>query len=414
MPWQDRLQDGAYISPSGRRIPFSYENVSKNFNKKGTAFEFPDADGTFVQDLGRTGTRYPLRIIFWGNDYDLTANAFETILSERGIGTLEHPIYGTKKVVPLGPINRRDDLKDAANQAIFEITFFETILAVYPTGQIDPRSQITLSVSEFNAAMAEQFAGQSNLTSAVEQANAKGFFGTALDAAQSGLQAIADTQAAVQSAFDTIYDSINLGIDILIRDPLTLAFQTAAMLQAPARALASINDRLDAYRNLLDSIIGGNDSVASPGLDSTPINEFTIDDLFSSTYVSSSVLSNINVSFQTKTDAITAASELADQFADLIEWRDLNYESLGIIDTGEAYQKLLEAVSLTLGFLVDLSFDLRQERIITLDRPRTIVDLAAELYGSIDDRLDFLINSNSLTGDEILELPLGREIKYYV
>ena len=49
-----------------------------------------------------------------------------------------------------------------------------------------------------------------------------------------------------------------------------------------------------------------------------------------------------------------------------------------------------------------------------LGHNRTIIDLVAELYGSVDDQLDFLISSNDLTGDEILELPKGREIVYYI
>ncbi len=84
------------------------------------------------------------------------------------------------------------------------------------------------------------------------------------------------------------------------------------------------------------------------------------------------------------------------------------------IDTGGAYQQLQDAVALTAGFLVEISFSLKQERVIILDRNRTIIDLAAELYGSIDDQLDFLISSNDLSGSEILELPRGREIVYYV
>ena len=53
MAWQDRIVEAAYTSPSGERLTFDYENVSKSVEKKTTAFEFPDADGTFVQDLGR-------------------------------------------------------------------------------------------------------------------------------------------------------------------------------------------------------------------------------------------------------------------------------------------------------------------------------------------------------------------------
>jgi len=61
-----------------------------------------------------------------------------------------------------------------------------------------------------------------------------------------------------------------------------------------------------------------------------------------------------------------------------------------------------------------LSFSLKQERSIVLDRARTIVDISAELYGEVDAQLDFLINSNNLSGSEILEVPKGREIVYYV
>jgi hypothetical protein len=62
---------------------------------------------------------------------------------------------------------------------------------------------------------------------------------------------------------------------------------------------------------------------------------------------------------------------------------------------------------------VYISFSLRQEFMITLQRPRTVIDLCAELYGSVDDYLDFFITSNNLTGDDIMELQRGKEIKYY-
>ena len=57
MAWNDRLHEAAYNSPSGVRILFDYENVRKSFDKKTTAFNFPDADGTFIQDLGHSGIK---------------------------------------------------------------------------------------------------------------------------------------------------------------------------------------------------------------------------------------------------------------------------------------------------------------------------------------------------------------------
>jgi len=64
---------------------------------------------------------------------------------------------------------------------------------------------------------------------------------------------------------------------------------------------------------------------------------------------------------------------------------------------------------------VKVSFSLVPERSIVLDRPRTIIDLCAQLYprDNLDEKLDFLINTNDLSGDELLELPRGRKILYY-
>jgi prophage DNA circulation protein len=413
MPWTTRLREAALTSPGGTRLTFNFENVSQTVEKKTTAFEFPDADGTFVQELGRSGRRYPLRAIFWGGDYDLEAEAFDSILLERGTFKLEHPLYGTVDVVPFGRITRRDDLKTAANQAIIEVTFWETIGLLFPAAQADPGSSVLSAVDEFNAAISGAYADLLGLDTAIERVTLENDYLRVLGAAQEELQGIADTQDDVRTQFNAIVDSVNAGIDILISDPLTLAFQTTQLIQAPARALTAIEARLSAYGRLTTGIIGG-EGVATPGLDSRDSNAFHTADLYASTGVTGSVVSVVNNQFITKTEALAAAETILTQLTAVTNWRDVNFESLEEIDTGEAYQQLQEAVALAAGFLVEISFSLKQERSVILSRARTIIDLAAELYGSVDDQLDFLISSNNLSGSEILELPKGREIVYYV
>lgn len=414
MPWNERIREAAYTSPSGTRLVFGYENVSMSVDKKTAAFDFPDANGTFIQDLGHTGRKYKLRMFFWGNDYDIEADAFLAALLESGTGKLEHPIYGVANVVPFGTIKRRDDLKTAANQAVFDVIFWDTIDVANPTSQTDPASAVLSSVSGYNEVAAIEFETVLDIDSATEQATFKNEYLALLDSASSGLQSLADTQENVQKQFDAVRDSINNGIDILVGDPLTLASQTVIMLQAPARALTSIGARLSAYGDLANIIITGDDAVQEPGLGSDNSNAFHTNDLYASTYVTGSIVSVINNRFETKTDALAAADLVLQQFVDVAAWRDDNFQSLSEIDTGSAYQQLQEAVALTAGFLVEISFSLKQERSIVLTRPRTIIDLVAELYGSVDDQLDFFIDSNNLTGSEILELPRGREIVYYV
>lgn len=414
MSWEDRVKEAAYISPSGVRLTFDFEDVKKSIAKKTTAFNFPDADGTLVQDLGSTGRKFPVRAFFWGADTDLEAQEFENALLERGRGRLEHPLYGTFDVVPFGDIKQRDDLKTAANQTIIEVTFWEDIGVTYPANQNDPASEVISAISEYNTAAAEEFEEVISLDSAVEKATFENEFITLLNSVSAGLQPIADTQADVKKQFDAIVDSIGQSVDVLIDEPTTLAFQTALAIQSPSRALTSITDRLKAYSDLAQSIITGEGAVISKSIDTSANNEFRTKDMYAMTYISGSISSVVNSEFLTKPQALAAADELLTQFNEVAVWRDDNLQSLEEVDTGGAYQQLQEAVSLAAGFLVEISFSLKQERKIVLDRDRALVELVAELYGSIDDQIDFFMNSNSLTGSEILEIPRGREIVYYI
>jgi len=176
MSWIERLREGAYTSPSGTRITFEYEDVRNEIDKKTTGFQFPDADGTFVQDTGHSGRRYPLRVVFWGADYDLQANAFDALLLERGAGRLEHPIYGMVNVVPFGTIARRDDLKTAANQTIMDITFWATIGIECPEAQTDHASSVLSAVADYNFTAAAQFAKDIDLATEGKKENFKGAY----------------------------------------------------------------------------------------------------------------------------------------------------------------------------------------------------------------------------------------------
>lgn len=405
MAWDDRLRDAVYISPAGRRISFKYENVSWERDKKTTAFEFPDADGTYVQQSGSSGRRYPMRCIFTGANCDLEAAAFERALFDAGVGVLTHPMYGTVDVVPFGTVKRRDELKTAANQAIVEVTFFATIGLIYPLGLIDYLSTVIRAVSAFTVAIGVVLGTVIGTTTAVQQAVFKSGFLALLSTMRSGLEDIAATDDEVLREFDLIVDSIEQSIDTLAHDPVTLASQTVIGIQVPAKATTDIEDRLVAYNSLLSSVMAT--SVRDE-------HDFYTKDLYASAYVTGEILSVINTQFTTRTGAIEAAVFILEQFDQLVAWRDDNMQTLELIDTGEAYQQLQEAVAITAGFLVDISFTLKQERFIVLDRARTIVDLTAQLYGEVDNKLDFLIETNNLSGSEILELPKGKEIVFYI
>ncbi len=416
--WRDRLSEAAYVSPIGLRFEFLYENVSEEFEKKTTAFEFSESNETHVQDLGHTGRRFPMRIIFSGTRFDVIASDFSECLAERGVGSLEHPMYGTFNVVPFGLIRRRDDLKTAANQTIFDVTFWETTLVLFPAAGVDPADAVDEAVEESIQTNSEDFEEEIELETEVEAVTLAdrvtsliGKIRARLEPLANVVTVIAGVAAEIAAAFQAVFDSINSAIDTLIRDPLSLAFQMQEMATLPARSFASISGKLGGYKNLLDDVISGPAFFPSSGNNS--LNLFKSDELVAVSALLGAVSSLTGSTFVTRTDALGAADTLLGMLDDLTVWRDGAYRDLGAVDTGEIWQQLTRAVFTGAGFLVEISFTLKQERSVFLDRARTPLDLTAELYGELDSQLDFLIASNRLEGFEMFEIPKGREIVYY-
>jgi prophage DNA circulation protein len=418
LSWIDRLAEAAYTSPKGTRQTFQFEDVSKEVDKRTAAFSFPGVDGTYVQDNGQSERRYPLRCIFTGADCDQAAEAFEALLLERGQGSLEHPLYGKKNVVPFGTITRRDDLTNAANQAIIEVTFWSTIGAIYPSSGFSAKGALVQSLSKSSEKVAHSFSKAMKLNTEARRASSKLSVREGLRNIQAALQSVASASDAVNREFRRIQSDINFGIDVLIGQPLLLARQLMNLATLPARALAGIASRLEAYANLLDRMVASSrtspaDVSVIPALRVRRQNDFQLSSLLASAAVTGSVSSVNENTFTAKPEALAAAEAIIAQIETLTAWSDQRYDDQEQIDVGEGYQALQETTALAVGFLVEISFSLVPERAIVLDRPRNIVELAAEIYGSIDDRLDFLISTNKLTGSGIIELPRGRRIVYY-
>jgi len=429
MAWNDRISEAVCISPSGEEFRFTWEVLEKETPKKTTAFEFPDVDGTYIQDLGRSGHLFPLKVIFWGSDYDKTAKKFDSAIDEKGVWKLRLPFYGQFDAVPFGSVKRRDDLVKEANQVVYDITFWETIKIVFPIVNISVQNTIDDSLFAYEVNTSDNFGKSISLGTLSETLDMIASAKAAIRKIKRELTAIAKASESIERAFNAAFDILDDSIDILIGTPSLLAFQMISLSRLPARSASSILDKLEAYNNLLSTMINGPSNQFTAGNDSKTSNQFSINSLVASSVIAASIESTLddNANYPTRTDVINAIEQLKSSFDNYINWSDENRNNLiqdllptrepgtnDLIDTGEGYQDLQSIYALAIGNLTNLVFSSLQERSIILDRDRTIIDFAAEYYGKVDDVLDFIITSNNLVGNEILELPKGREMLYYV
>src|SRR6185503_14313412 len=153
-------------------------------------------------------------------------------------------------------ITRRDDLKTAANQSIVEAVFWTTLKTVYPLAVVAPQSEILAAAEAFKLASANQFAKATDLKGALNKANAKAGIKKLLDDTSGALSKVAGAVASVNAAFRDAQELVNEGMDVLIGQPLQIALAISNLMTAPARALAGIEDRLNAYDTLATKIFG--------------------------------------------------------------------------------------------------------------------------------------------------------------
>ena len=418
MTWKDDIREAAYTSNGGQRLTFQFEDVSTSFTKKGTVFQFPDSNETYVQELGSTGRSLPLRCIFSGADCNIQADKFEDAIRAKGVGILEHPMYGRFSVVPFGEVKRIDAIKTAANQTIIELTFFQTQGLIFTNDQRDPTTEIKADNSGYINAIVFEYAKTFNANSIGNRTDSKSYFETLKEDVQKQLAPIAAVTSSVQRQFAAIDRSIDNNFDLFLGDPLTLANQLVQLIQSPARSSALISEKLNTYSNMAKRIIrDGSDAINLLG----DMLTFRTADLSTSSYVSGMVLSSINSSYDTRSKAVSAAEILIDQFSELSTWRDDNFQNLNgtsnvgeEVDVGESYQLLQKMIAQAAGYLVQLSFELVSERRIILTYERSLHDVVAEYYGDTDEKFDFFINTNNLSGTEIINLPAGKEIVIFV
>jgi prophage DNA circulation protein len=423
MTWEDRLKSLVVITtPDGKSHSFEYEDLEKLLEKKTSGYFFGDTPGELIQDFGEGKLSFPLLVYISGPDYDEAANEFDKSAALAGLCTLEHPLYGIHDINILG-FRRQDLVKSAGGQAVYNITVNKTIIETAPVSGEETALGILTTMDDLAGANAAGFADGFDASFISDAIAAKDRVTAFVSDLKSNFQEILNTVQSVQDTFNEIQDYINNNIDFLLSAPLLLAAAVTNLINTPARIAASISSRISAYTSSYEKLLG-----ATQGSGTTDAkNQRQEKQLLTIAIISAISEANLfadsdGVGFLTKSDALENAEILTDQLVSNQEFLDTE-EQASLADSLEerfvvndaVSQEIKDVVANTASNLKTLSFSLLQERIIVLERPRTIIDLCYQLYETTsNDKLDFLIETNTLTGKEIIEIPIGREVKYYV
>lgn len=429
MSWKDRTREFIKLtSPDGNEFEAKWRGDRRTVAKKLGIFSYPRLNGQIVQDLGVDSNMYPLTFFFDGTDHDKEANRFFKAAGEVGQWEVIHP---TRGFLGLQLVSVVEEDQPVTSGGITEVTA-EWIEPIDPTSlktSAELLGDIAAQIGLTNLSASNQFVDQlkQQPTAAIAALN------NAVESIQIASNTILGPIAAVNSDTNALYNAVNRGItdtlNATVLQPLSLASQLQELTQLPALAVRDVSSRLEAYAALANSIFGSTPTKSDAG----GFNEALVQELVlaSITCANASVLSSgpdntSDVStggFNSKSEALDAAQRVTDQYGDILDALDNTQDVFANVDIDEQYisqsqsqSDTRKVTSLGLQYLLSASYNLRVERRFKLDRPRAPIEITITSYGSLgdnDSNLDLFIDSNRLTGKDVLLLPAGREVVVY-
>jgi len=360
------------------------------------------------------------------------ADSFEALLFERGVGELQHPVYGIHKVVPHGKIKRVDDLLSGLNESVVEVTFVKIITDdVIPKLETVAAAEIEEKYEAFSDAACEDFARGVSAGTIDDELREKSVLNTQTEQIKSTMEplissragsygdfltTVAELKNAVNTMFDKSSSAVNKGLN-------TARF-TLNLMRYPSRVVINVSEKIKGYSALIATLI--NQFKHDP-FGTRNIANAIITARLSLSAAAASLASGVALQIAegaaqkdkaaiqiSREEAVYAAEAIINLFELIKNFDDIKVKSNTFVDVNNETAFLLsDIVYKSAALIINSSFALPMRRTIVLDRDRQLIELSVELYGSVD-YMDELIFENKLTADEIILLPMGKEITYYV
>ena len=452
------LLEAKYTAPSGKEFIFFWEKQNRTTELKTGIFPFPDRDGAHVQHQGGGPISYAMTCIFNGVNHVQTANDFELALHERDIGELQHPVYGIKKVIPTGNISRDNDLISSLNESQVTITFTETMISDPVSLEAVTADELAESFDDLMEAAAVDFAASLTVENISEQLQIQSALNIQANLLNENLSTIAPdnpdfltTIGELRSNIKTMFNNM----EKLKVNSLNVARLALNAMKIPSKITINIMEKMRGYSTLTAQITNQ--------FRNDPFGINNIKNTFASTRIAlTGAVASIAIGAalgiaQNATNnrqaenagsggkfsagsgggtsggadsgggsgsggvisrevAVTLALELKSLFSTIQNYEDEKITKNNFVDSNAtAYLLLNQLVNNSINLIFNVALSLPMKRIIKLDRDRNIIELSAEIYGSVNNFfIDKLIVENNLSIDDLEIIPMGREVSYYV
>jgi len=423
----NRLIKSAFTSPeTSTRLEFKYrDSIPYSFDKRLDAYTYARVNGTEYRDLGFGGATYPFNCVFDSDNHDQESSNFVKLLKETASpgypGYLEHPREGVVEVVVKSVTVNHNPAKDGA-QTVVEVIFWKQ-LTLPEQFKKSPSIAVKYALDDFNNASQNDFSISSLNHNISQRLSTIRETKTVLSKISDNVSTVLSTNANIISTFDQINTDILNNIDTIVKSPLVLASQLQQMTGLIFGTSSRFKERVNAWIGLYSDVIGDDEK---PDLYYNDTNVITKNKIAMQELVAGSAIANniTNVvlqsdSFKTKQEAFDALQQSSQMVLNLgadLDSISKNFDSNNFQDQyfsqTDSYKKLKSLVEIATASIQNITTDLKTTVQITTSIDCTILDIASKYYDNVnDDILNFIIDSNSLSLDDILYIKAGTTLQ---
>ena len=152
MPLADQLFPASF-----RGVPFDVRTSDVQVGRRVQAFEYPQRDKPFIEDLGRSARLVEVEAVIVGSDFIPRMNRLIAAMEAKGAGTLVHPFLGEMTVTPQSTTRVSYDT-NGLGVATATLSFIESGEYEFPGTATDATDAIQSASVSLSDAAASSFA----------------------------------------------------------------------------------------------------------------------------------------------------------------------------------------------------------------------------------------------------------------
>jgi hypothetical protein len=408
MSWKDDIGND-FIIQTGDNVRYKVfaNKYSKSVSWNHDVFSFIGIKGQLGKKEEQLARQFPLEFYFQGEDHLEESKRFENSLNSKEPCLISHPLYGNIYCHIFSVTFSNSDTE--LNVTKITGTALETLIE---GGLLEtsPISAITLSQkSILDTAPAEIIDMPVTVADSVQLKNS-----AAVDKAN-GLKIITIPDEATQ--YTNVFNEAITAVNVLTASPVLAMGAMCNFISMPANFTALVGDRFNfleaQFERLLATVVG---YVVNPA-------QKKIFEIQAATCVSAmcvAAITPIGREYKTTKDVLSIAKKLSARFNTLVETLDSLQVSNGGINeyyifSADLFFSLGYCVHLTLSNLILIALNGTQERFVYTTEDTNAIILAHRYYGADinDDNLQYFIDTNNFTYQQMIFIKKGTKIVYY-